>query len=67
MALASNQVGDKVYTSGLTNIAGDILVGTVKEIHTDNLDLEYVLDIDVAADLHDITYVAVIRRGDGEQ
>ena len=61
------QVGDKVYTSGLTNIPGDILVGTVKEIHTDNLDLEYVLDIDVAADLHDITYVAVIRRGDGEQ
>lgn len=60
------QVGDKVYTSGLTSIPGSSLVGTVQEIHTDNLDLEYVLDINLNVNIHDITYVAIIRLGDGE-
>lgn len=60
------QVGDKVYTSGLTTIPGDILVGTVKEVHTDSLDLEYVINVDLGVNLHDITYVAIVRLGDGE-
>ena len=60
------QVGDKIYTSGLTSIPGDIYVGTVREIHKDNLDLEYVLDVDLGVNLHNITYVAIVRLGDGE-
>lgn len=60
------QVGDKVYTSGLTNIPGDIYVGTIREIHTDSLDLEYVLDIDLGVNMHDITYVAIVRLGEDE-
>ena len=59
-------VGDKVYTSGLTSIPGDIYVGTVREIHTDSLDLEYVLDIDLGVNMHDINYVAVVRLGEDE-
>ena len=54
------QVGDLVYTSGLTSIPGDILVGSVKEIRTDGLELEYILDVESATYLQDIRYVAVL-------
>ena len=49
-----------VYTSGLTSIPGDILVGSVKEIRTDGLELEYILDVESATYLQDIRYVAVL-------
>ena len=52
--------GDQVYTSGLTNIPGDILVGCVKKIKTDGLELEYILDVSSVIDMNDLSYVAVI-------
>ncbi len=52
--------GDQVYTSGLTNIPGDILVGSVKKIKTDGLELEYILDVSSVIDMNDLSYVAVI-------
>ena len=47
--------GDQVYTSGLTNIPGDILVGSVKKIKTDGLELEYILDVSSVIDMNDLT------------
>lgn len=52
--------GDQVYTSGLTSIPGDVLVGKVKEIRTDGLELEYVLDVASVADMQNLSYVAVL-------
>ena len=54
------KVGDLVYTSGLTSVPGGILVGEVKEIKTDALGLEYILDVDAVAHLQNISYVAVL-------
>ena len=53
--------GDEVYTSGLTSVPGDILIGTVKSIDTDSLELEYILNVESASYLEDISYVAVIH------
>ena len=53
--------GDEVYTSGLTSIPGDILIGTVKNIDTDSLELEYILNVESVSYLEDISYVAVIH------
>lgn len=54
------KVGDLVYTSGLTNVPGNILVGEVSEIKSDTLGLEYILEVGAVAHLQDITYVAVL-------
>ena len=54
--------GDKVYTSGLTSIPGNILIGTVKSIDTDRLELEYILNVESISHLEDISYVAVIHQ-----
>ena len=36
------KVGDKVYTSGLTNMPRNILVGEIKSIDKDKIKVEYV-------------------------
>ena len=54
--------GDEVYTSGLTSVPGDILVGTVQRINTDSLELEYILNVESVAHFNDISYVAVIHQ-----
>lgn len=53
-------VGDSVFTSGLTSIPGNMLVGTVKKIKTDDLELEYILEVEATIQLNDISYVAII-------
>lgn len=53
--------GDKVYTSGLTNTPDNILIGTVKNVRKDNLELEYILEITPSVDFHNINYVGVIK------
>ena len=53
--------GDKVYTSGLTNITKDILIGTVSNITKDNLELEYIIEVTPAANFHNLNYVGVIK------
>ena len=57
------KVGDFVYTSGLTSIPGNILVGKVSEIKTDDLGLEYIVDVEAVSHLQDISYVAVLGEG----
>ena len=53
-------IGDKVVTSGLTSIPKDMEIGTIKEIKKDNLELEYILEVESLARLEDINYVAVL-------
>lgn len=53
--------GDKVYTSGLTNITKDILIGTVSNITKDDLELEYIIEVTPAANFHNLNYVGVIK------
>ena len=55
------EVGDSVYTSGLTSIPGGFLIGEVKEVRTDSLELEYVLDVAATSNLQQFWYVAVIK------
>lgn len=52
--------GDLIYTSGLTSTPKDILIGRVKNISKDNLELEYILEVESFADLNNINYVGVI-------
>lgn len=53
-------IGDIVYTSGLTNIPENIKIGTVKKVNKDSLELEYILDIDSYNNFNKIKYVGVI-------
>lgn len=61
---ANIKVGDKVYTSGLTKVPENILVGIISKVEKDELGLEQILELDAAVKLHDINYVAVL--GDKE-
>lgn len=57
------RVGDYVYTSGLGEIfPSGILIGTVKEISTDEYDLSKVIDVTPIADFSNINYVAILKR-----
>lgn len=53
-------VGDKVYTSGLTELYGGIYVGTVKEIISDDLEIAKKLIIENDLRVKEINYVGVI-------
>ena len=56
-------VGEYVYTSGLGEIfPSGILIGTVKNIKTDEYDLAKIIDVTPIADFDDINYVAVLKR-----
>jgi len=52
---------DKVYTSGLTSTPENILVGTVKNIKKDNLELEYIIEITPIVNFHNLNYVGVVK------
>lgn len=51
--------GDEVYTSGLTLVPVGIKIGKVKNIKKDELELEYILDIE-SISLHNLKYLGVI-------
>ncbi len=53
-------VGDKVYTSGLTDLYGGIYVGTVKKIISDDLEIAKKLIIENDLRVKEINYVGVI-------
>lgn len=53
-------VGDKVYTSGLTNIPGNLIIGEVTSKYPDNLGLEYILEVTPSANLDDLKYLGVV-------
>lgn len=53
-------IGDKVYTSGLTNIPGNLIIGEVTNKYPDKLGLEYILEITSSANLDDLKYLGVV-------
>lgn len=57
----SIKVGNLVYTSGLTSIPENFLIGKVSAVTTDNLNLEYILKIELASDIKHIKYVGVVK------
>lgn len=56
------EVGASVYTSGLTQIPEGILIGTVKSVNKDNLELEYLIEITPSVDFYNLNYMGVIKR-----
>ena len=56
------QIGDEVYTSGLTEIPAGILIGKVSDLKEDNLGLVKEVKIDFAADIDHISYVIVYQK-----
>ena len=54
------EVGDAIYTSGLTSTPGDILIGKVKSVWKDDLELQYLIQVEVASDLKNLNFVAVL-------
>lgn len=54
-------VGDKIYTSGLANLPGEIYVGIVKEKGLDSLEIEQIINVEPAVDFNNITYIMVVK------
>lgn len=54
---------DEVWTSGLTDVVGNIFVGTVEEIQTDELGLIQRVKVKLATNFHDISYVMILQKG----
>ena len=55
------KIGDKVYTSGLTEIPENILVGTIKKTKQDDLELQKMFELTPAVTLKNIDYVAILE------
>ncbi len=55
-------LGDKIYTSGIGNLPGNILIGTVKEINMDNLEIEKIITINPSVDFNHLNYVFIVGR-----
>lgn len=53
-------VGDKIYTSGIGNLPGDILVGEVAKIDLNNTEIEKIITVKPAVDFENINYVMVV-------
>jgi rod shape-determining protein MreC len=53
-------VGDEVLTSGLTKIPEGIKIGSVSKVEKDNLELEYLLEVEGVSNYQTIKYVGVI-------
>ncbi len=57
---SSIQVGDKIYTSGLTSIKENLLIGEVADIQKDPQGLESIIKVQLKANLNNLKYVGVI-------
>ncbi len=53
--------GDKVYTSGLTNIKEGILIGTVKKVLKDDLELDYEIEVEPSVNFYNLKFIGVIN------
>jgi cell shape-determining protein MreC len=51
-------IGDKIYTTGLTNIPGDLLIGYIKSIDKSNNNLEDTIEVNFIE--NNTTYVAIL-------
>lgn len=60
-ASSNISVGDKVYTSGLGNLPGDIYVGEVSATNLNNTEIEMFAYVNPAVELKNINYVLVVE------
>ncbi len=64
VSLANNdkdvKVGDKFYSSGLSNFPKNIYIGTVKRVEKGGYDLGNILYVEPKQDMNDINYVVVL-------
>ena len=58
--------GDLIYTSGLTNILPNILIGKVKKVEVSEDKLEKILEIEENVDLKDLDYVMIINNKESD-
>ncbi len=58
---AKVNIGDVVTTSGLTDIPEGLVIGKVKNIEKDNLDLEFILEIEPSVNINYLNYVGVVK------
>ena len=54
-------INDKIYTSGLGNIPGDLYVGVVSDISLNNTNIEKIITVKSDVDFNNIKYIAVIK------
>ena len=52
--------GDSIYTSGIGVLPDAILIGSVKEVKINNLEIELILN--ERTDLHDLKYIAILKK-----
>lgn len=52
-------IGDKIYTSGLTDVVGNILIGEVVDVYLDDLEIAKKVVVDASVDFDNITYCMV--------
>lgn len=53
-------VGDKIYTSGIGNLIGDIYIGEVSNISLNSTNIEKIITVTPAVDFDNLKYIAVI-------
>ena len=54
-------INDKIYTSGLGSIPGDLYVGVVSDISLNNTNIEKIITVKSDVDFNNIKYIAVIK------
>ena len=54
------KVGDEISTSGIGNLPGNFLIGTVKEITLDSLGIEKIVTVDLKPDIENLNYVYIV-------
>ena len=54
------KIGDIVYTSGIGLLEENIIIGTVSDIKTDDLELQRIVYVTPAVDFNNINYVFVV-------
>ena len=54
--------GDLIYTSGLSNLPGSILIGKVSKVSYDRFQIEKKICVEKSVDLDNLNYVAIIQK-----
>ena len=56
------EVGNEIYTSGLTEVPGGILIGVVEQIDEDDLGLTIAVKIKRNASIDNLNYVTILTK-----
>ena len=53
-------IGDKIYTSGIGNIKGNIYIGEVLDIKLSDTEIEKFIEVKLASNINEINYLYVV-------